>query len=59
MATVWANQSSGLLFCPGSRYYGKTKIGFYGDGAQLLGQVWKKNRQWRPSNKGGKCMGVI
>lgn len=41
---VWVNTASGVYHCPGTRYYGKTKVGEY------MSEAAAHAKNYRPSN---------
>lgn len=55
--TVWGNTKTGVLVCPGTRYYGQTKQGTY-FADPPVGQPVNQGRTklWRAAKRGGNCI---
>jgi len=58
---VWINIASAKMFCQTSRYYGKTKKGFFlnfADAKFLIGTLvpGARKKTYTPAKKGGLCL---
>ena len=54
---LWGNTRSGLLFCPGNRYYGVTKRGVLVDSSNVGSKVpGARTKVWKISARSGGCI---